>query len=97
MIETDIFEVLAEEICDQCSYRHYIMSSCYDECPFKEHFEELRSKCADIYRDASYLADLVAEEDSWDFDYPHDDYNPHEDYMLLAKQESEKRMKEALA
>ena len=97
MIETDVFEVLAEEICDQCSYRHYIMSSCYDECPFKEHFEELRSKCADIYRDASYLADLVAEEDSWDFDYPSDDYNPYEDYMLLAKQESEKRMKEALA
>ena len=63
MIETDIFEVLAEEICDQCSYRHYIMSSCYDECPFKEHFEELRSKCADIYKDADYLAELAAKED----------------------------------
>ncbi len=81
MIETDVFEVLAEEICDQCSYRHYIMSSCYDECPFKEHFAELRSKCADIYKDADYLADLASEEDSWDFDYPHDDYTPYEEAL----------------
>ena len=61
MIEADVFEILAEEICDQCSYRHNIMTSCYDECPFKKHFAELRAKCDDIFKDADYLAELVAD------------------------------------
>ena len=96
MIEVDVFEILAEEICGQCSYRQHIITSCYDECPFQKHFAELRAKCEDIYKDADYLADLAADEDSWDFDYPHNNYNPYEDGMFLAKQETERRM-EALA
>ena len=68
MIEVDVFEILAEEICGQCSYRQHIMSSCYDECPFQKHFAELRAKCEDIYKDADYLADLAADEDSVEYE-----------------------------
>ena len=75
MIEVDVFEILAEEICGQCSYRQHIMSSCYDECPFQKHFAELRAKCEDIYKDADYLADLAADEDSVEYE----DYRTEEE------------------
>ena len=43
-------------------------------------------KCEDIDRDANYLLDLAAEEDEeFNFDYPHDNYNPFEDYELFLK------------
>ena len=75
MIEVDVFEILAEEICGQCSYRQHIMSSCYDECPFQKHFAELRAKCDDIFKDADYLAELVAEDDSVEYE----DYRTEEE------------------
>ena len=78
MIEVDVFEILADEICGQCSYRQHIMSSCYDECPFQKHFAELRAKCEDIYRDADYLAELVAEDDSVEYE----DYRTEEERHL---------------
>ena len=67
MIETDVFEVLKEEICEQCSYKQNVWT-CYDDCPFKEHFAELRAKCEDIYKDADYLAELASDEDSVEYD-----------------------------
>ena len=69
MIEIDVFECLKEEICEQCDYKQFVWT-CYDDCPFKDHFAELRAKCDDIFKDADYLAELVAEyEDEEPEDY----------------------------
>ena len=74
MIEFDVFEELRYDICEACVHRKRIWV-CSDDCPFKDHFAELRAKCKDIEKDASYLSDLASDDNSVEYE----DYRTEEE------------------
>ncbi len=82
----DTQAMIADEVCSHCARQEKLWQCRRTTCPYQNFFEELAMKCEDIDRDANYLLDLAAEEDEeFNFDYPHDNYNPFEDYELFLK------------